>query len=244
MTGGVSCLVEGLGMWRRQPRLMLFGVLPALIVLLVLLAAFTALLLNVADLVSWATPFADDWGVAGLLRAGLVVAVVVAAVLLAAATFVALTLAVGEPFYARIWRETEVMLGGPVPDAGLGMWRGVRDSLGLLVLGLIAALGVLVLGLLPVIGPVAGVLIGFVVSGRLLAGELVGRAFEERGIDRQERKPVMRAHRAQLFGFGIATQAFFLIPLGAVFVMPAAVSGATVLARRMLGETGASLTAR
>jgi CysZ protein len=37
-------------------------------------------------------------------------------------------------------------------------------------------------------------------------------------------------------GFGVAVFCCFLIPLGAVFVMPAAVAGGTLLARRVLGQ--------
>jgi CysZ protein len=41
-------------------------------------------------------------------------------------------------------------------------------------------------------------------------------------------------------GFGAAVFACFLIPLGAVIIMPAAVAGATMLARRVLEETGST----
>jgi CysZ protein len=34
-----------------------------------------------------------------------------------------------------------------------------------------------------------------------------------------------------VLGFGVATQLWFLVPLGGVLVMPAAVAGATILAR-------------
>ena len=46
--------------------------------------------------------------------------------------------------------------------------------------------------------------------------------------------PLLRGHRAQLLGFGVATQLCFMIPLGAVFTMPAAVAGSTMLARSAL----------
>ena len=46
-----------------------------------------------------------------------------------------------------------------------------------------------------------------------------------------------RGNRARVLGFGVATQLCFLIPGGAVAVMPAAVAGATSLARTMLERT-------
>ena len=39
---------------------MLLGLVPAVVVLLALLAAFVALVVVLGDLVSWATPFVDD----------------------------------------------------------------------------------------------------------------------------------------------------------------------------------------
>ena len=40
-------------------------------------------------------------------------------------------------------------------------------------------------------------------------------------------------------GFGVATQLCFLVPLGAVATMPAAVAGATVLGRELLADATA-----
>jgi CysZ protein len=46
---------------------------------------------------------------------------------------------------------------------------------------------------------------------------------------------MLRGRRAMAIGFGTATFVCFLIPLGAVLVMPAAVAGATLLCRRLFG---------
>lgn len=229
-------------MWRHRPRLMLLGMVPALVVFLLLLAALLALLFFVDDLVDWATPFADGWGTTPrtVLRIGLMLAVLAAAVFLAAVTFVALTLAVGDPFYERIWRETEAMLGGPVPEGGVGLWRSARDAVTFAGISLLAAAGVLLAGFLPLIGPVVGVVLGLVVSGRLLATELVSRPLEARGMDRAGRKAVLGSHRGRVLGFGMATQACFLVPFGAILVMPAAVVGSTMLARDLLDQQQAT----
>jgi CysZ protein len=234
--GGVGHLARGFGMWRRRPGLMLLGMVPALIVFLLLLAAFLLLLWKVDDLVDWATPFADDWATTArtVLRVGLMLAVLTAAIFLSAAVFVALTLAVGDPFYERIWRATEGMLGGPVPDRGIGMLRSVGDSAAFAGVSMVCGAGVLLVGFVPVVGPILGVSLGLVVSGRLLASELVARPLEARGLDRAARRELLRRNRGGMLGFGVATQAFFLIPLGAILVMPAAVVGATGLARDLL----------
>lgn len=233
---GPSYLVRGLGTWRRRPGLMLLGMVPALLVLLAVLAALVALLLHVGDLVAWATPFADDWsgGPRDLLRLGLAVLVVLGFVVVSSLTFTAITLTVGDPFYEKIWAETERMLGGEVPDQGPGLWKSVKDGAALAGTGLLLGLGVFALGLLPVVGAVVGLVLGVTVSGRLLAGELLSRPLEARGMDRVARAEVLRRDRATVLGFGVATQLCFLVPLGAVAVMPAAVAGATMLARDLL----------
>lgn len=232
---GASYLLRGFGLWRTRPGLMLLGMVPALLVLLVVGAGLVALVLTVGDLVSWLTPFADDWGTGGsVLRFGLALLVVVGAVLVASATFTGLTLAVGDPFYERIWQETERMLGGEVPDHGPGFWRSARDGLVLMAYGVLSAVVLLVIGFLPVVGAVAGVVLGFVVAARVLAGELVSRPLEARGLDRVARRELLRPHRPLVLGLGLATQACFLVPFGAVAVMPAAVAGSTMLAREVL----------
>ena len=236
MTQGAAYLLRGFGMWRRRPGLMLLGMVPAAIVFAVLGGLVVVLLLNLGDLTGWLTPFADGWGDAAraLLRTGVAVVLVVATLALAAMSFTGLTLMVGDPFYERIWRETEAMLGGPVPTGDLGLGRAVRDGAVMILIGAATSVVVVVIGFLPVVGAVAGVVLGFVVSGRLLGNELVARPLEARGLDREARRALCRPHQARVLGFGMATQVFFVVPLGAIVVMPAAVVGATMLGRDLV----------
>ncbi|MGB0191141.1 MAG: EI24 domain-containing protein, partial [Nocardioides sp.] len=176
---GPGYLLRGLGLWRTRPGLMLLGMVPALLVLLLVVGGLVVLLLQVGDLVAWATPFAADWatGARALVRVALGLLVIVGFLVVASMTFTALALTLGDPFYARIWAETERMLGGDVPpDAGPGFWRSAVDGLVLAGIGLLLGVGVLVLGLLPVVGTAVGLVLGVAVSGRLLAAELVSRA--------------------------------------------------------------------
>lgn len=93
MTAGAAYLLRGFGMWRRRPGLMLLGTVPAALVFLLLGAALLLLLLNLGDLASWLTPFADDWGdtTQDLLRVGLAIVLVAAALALSAMSFTGLT---------------------------------------------------------------------------------------------------------------------------------------------------------
>ncbi|MGA8255377.1 MAG: EI24 domain-containing protein [Nocardioides sp.] len=236
ISAGPRYLGRGFAFLRHRPRLYLLGIVPALLVFVVLAAAWVMLALNVGSLVGWLTPFADDWGdlTRGVLRVLLAAAVLVAALLLASSMFVGLTLTVGDPFYERIWRATEESLGGVVPDHEPGLGQAARDGLVLTAVGMACSAAVVVAGFVPVVGPVGGVLLGITLSGRLLARELLSRPLVARGLDAQAQDAAIAPHRSTVLGFGVATQLWFLVPFGAVLVMPAAVAGATLLARERL----------
>jgi CysZ protein len=233
---GVGFLLRGFRFWGRRPAIMLLGLIPAAIVFLLVLAALIALALTIPGIAEWLTPFAEEWDDPwpDLVRAAVGAIIFGAAVVLAAVTFTALTLAVGDFFYERIWRAVELEVGGVVPEQGTGFWRSVRDSLVLISTGLVTAIGVGLTGFLPLVGAVLAPTLGVLLSGRLLALELSSRPFEARGIDRAGRRALLRGHRAELLGFGVATQLCFMIPLGAIVTMPAAVAGSTLLARSVL----------
>ncbi|MDR5699680.1 EI24 domain-containing protein [Agromyces aerolatus] len=233
---GFGMLGRGFGFWRRRPRLMLLGLVPAAIAFVLLAAALITLGVQLPALVDWATPFADSWDGfwQGVLRFTIALIVFAGAAVLAVVTFTALTLVIGDPFYERIWRAVEQDLGGPVPDEGGGFWRSVVDALQLVGLGLVVAVVAGLAGLIPVVGTVLGAVLGVVLTGRLLVRELTGRAFEARGLSLEHRRALRRANRWRTLGFGVATQLCFLVPLGAVATMPAAVAGATMLARQLL----------
>lgn len=239
---GAGFLLRGIRLWRERPLLMLLGIVPAVVVALLIVGLFVLLLMFADDAIAWATPFADDWNdtVRSVFRVGLLLIVLVGAGMLAIVTFTGLTLAVGDPFYEKVWKEVEISLGGDVPDRGVGWVRGALDGLVLVGMGLMLTVVVFALGLLPLIGTIVGAVLGLVVSGRLLAGELVSRPLEARGMDRAARSALMRQHRGAMLGFGVCVQACFLVPLGGILVMPAAVAGATYLARAALEGTEAA----
>jgi CysZ protein len=235
---GVGTLFRGFGFWGRRPGAMALGLIPAAIVFAVLLTLVILLAVNLDAITLWLTPFAAEWDEVwrGVLRVALGVALLVGVVVLFAVTFTGLTLAVGDPFYERIWKAVEAELGG-VPDGPeAGFWRAVGDGLSLAVRGALTGLLALLIGLVPLVGSALAAVIGTVLSGRLLATELTVRPLERRGLDARQRRAVLRGRRARTLGFGVAVQLVFLIPLGAVIAMPAAVAGAVLLARESLGD--------
>jgi CysZ protein len=219
---------------------MLLGAIPALIVGAVWVGLLVALITSVDRIAALLTAFADDWAdpvrVAVRLATGL--AIVVLAVVVGALSFTAIVLTVGDPFYERISRRVEERLGDPPVERDEPMLRGLlraaRDGLVLLLVSLVVGLVAFLLGLVPVVGPVLGGVFGAIVGGWFLAVELTGTPFDARGFRLGERRRTLGRSRARTLGFGVATWVLFLVPLGAVFVMPAAVGGATVLTRAAL----------
>lgn len=235
--GGMALLGRGFAYWRRRPGLMALGLVPAAIVGAVFVAGLVTLGAFLPAITAAMTPFADGWpGIwATVIRVTLGTALFGASLVLVAVTFTALTLLVGEPFYDRIWRAVERDQGASADvDAPYGFWRSVGDGLRLILRGLAVAVGAALIALIPVVGGVLSAVFAVSFTGWLLADELASRALTGRGMDAATRRTLLRRHRARTLGFGVATQLCFLVPLGAVVTMPAAVAGSTLLARSLL----------
>jgi CysZ protein len=241
VAAGVGLLARGMRMCVREPGLLLLGLIPAVISSLLLVAALVVVIDFIGPETRAVTWFARDWsdGARGVVEALAGIAIVGVAALLAIVGYTGLTLAIGDPFYEKISQRVEADLGG-VPDAvELPWWRELvrsgGDALRVMVFAACVGLLLFVAGFLPAVGQTVVPVIGAFVGGWALAIELTGAPFARRGMRLQQRLRVLRQHRCLVLGFGTAVFVCFLIPLGAIIVMPAAVAGATVLTRRVLG---------
>jgi CysZ protein len=238
---GVGFLLRGLGMYARSPRLMFLGLVPAVISGALLVAAFVALVYFVDDAAGLVTPFADDWatGIRQTMRVVAGIAIIGVWLLLSILLFTALTLLIGQPFYEAISKNVEDRLGGVPGEIDVSFWRTlprtIADNVRLLFVTLLFGVALFVGGLIPLIGETVVPVLGAMVGGWVLALEMTSVPFERRGLRFRDRRRMLRARRPRALGFGIATFVCFLIPLGAVLVMPAAVAGATLLARSLFG---------
>ena len=238
--GGFVVLGQGFRYWRKKPRLMLLGLLPAAIVALVLLALLALLGIWGASLaISFVErASAEDRVWTGIIALALVIIGVLVSAVLAAYAFTAITLLAGEPVYQKIWHAVELDLGDMPEKNEPGFWRAVRDAGRLVVQAIILAIVLAIISIIPFVGPPVAAVLGFFLSGRIIAVELTSRPLEARGITWEQRKRVLRSRNPRLIGFGVAAHLFYAIPLGAVFVMPAAVAGATIMARHALEAHG------
>ncbi|MFF8604837.1 EI24 domain-containing protein [Streptomyces sp. NPDC015346] len=241
---GFGYLVRGQKWVGRHSRWFGFGLLPGLVTLVLYVGALIGLGYGADDLTAWATPFADDWTSPwqGILRGFFTALVFVFGLFLAVVTFTAVTLLVGQPFYESLSEQVDRTEGGDVPESGLPLWRelwiSARDSLRVLLR--VALYGVLLFacGFIPVIGQTVVPVLGFCVSGFFLAQELTSVALQRRGVELKERLRLLRGRRMLTLGFGVPLALSFLVPFVAVFLMPGAVAGATLMARELTGEAG------
>lgn len=240
---GVRLFARGLSLYGRSLRLLILGLIPAMISGALFLAGFIALFIFIDDLAAAATWFADGWS--GTLRA---LARVVAGVcivgvsgLLGVLLFAAVTLLIGDPFYEKISERIEERFGGVPGEVEMPWWRSLRrslvDSTRLVVLSILIGIPLFFAGFIPVVGQTVVPVIGALAGGWLLAIELVGVPFARRGLNLRDRRAKLRARWPLTLGFGVTVFVCFLIPLGAILATPAAVAGGTLLARRVLGQS-------
>jgi len=247
---GFGYLVAGQRWVARHGRQFGFGLLPGLITLVLYAAALVVLAVWGEDGVAWATPFADDWGSPwqGLFRGFLTAVLFALGLLLAVLTFTALTLLVGQPFYDSLSEKVDqdVSPDGTAPESGLPLWRelwiSARDSLRILVRALLWGVLLFAAGFLPLVGQTVVPVIGFFVTGFFLTEELTAIALQRRGVDLRARLTLLRSRKTLVWGFGTPLGLAFLLPFVAVFLMPGAVAGATLLTRDLLDEESTDQT--
>jgi CysZ protein len=106
-----------------------------------------------------------------------------------------------------------------------------QESRRLLYIGLRVA-AVFLLGLIPVVGLIA-VPLGIVLGAWLLALEFAGNPLGNWGLAFAEQRDFLRAHRAGMFGFGLAAMGLALVPVINFALIPAAVAGMTAYCLRL-----------
>ncbi|MEU6381272.1 EI24 domain-containing protein [Streptomyces sp. NPDC046909] len=241
---GFTFLLRGQRWVARHGRQYNFGLIPGLITLVLYGAALVALAIWGDDFIGWATPFADDWSSPwlGLFRGFLTVVLWALALLLAVLTFTAVTLLIGQPFYESLSEKVDrdVSPDGTAPESNLPLWQelwiSARDSLRILVRALLWGVLLFALGFIPFVGQTIVPVLGFFVTGFFLTEELVAVAMQRRGVELRDRLALLRSRKTLVWGFGTPLGLAFLVPFVAVFLMPGAVAGATLLARELLGE--------
>ncbi|MER7002124.1 EI24 domain-containing protein [Dactylosporangium sp. NPDC000555] len=238
---GLRLLGRGFARYGRSPRLLLLGAIPAVITCALFAVGWVFLLGYIDEIASAVTWFADDWpaGWRRLVEFGAGAGILVVAALISVLTFTAITLLIGDPFYEAISEKIEDGLGGTPGVVDLPwyrtLWPSIVDSVRLIAVGIALAIPLFLLGFVPIVGQTVVPVLNAIVGGWLIALELTGIPFNRRGLRLSDRRKILRGHRPLALGFGIPVFLVLLVPVVAIIVVPAAVIGATLLTRRVLG---------
>jgi CysZ protein len=239
---GAGLLARGLRLIARRPRLFLLGAIPPAITSVIFTGLIIALITQLDPVVDWLTPFADGWarGAATTIRVFVGGALLAGAVLVMVISFTTLTLALGSPLYDKLSESVEREFG-EVPEldenVARGIFRALRQALGLIAVAAFGALLLFATGFLPLIGQTVIPVISAIFGGWMLGIELVGSPFERRGLLRlADRRAAMRTRRLRVLGFAVPTFLLLAIPFAGVVVFPIATAAGTLLARQLLGE--------
>jgi CysZ protein len=239
---GAGLLARGMSLITRRPRLFLLGAIPPVITSVIFTGLLIALITQLDPAVDWLTPFADGWARGAVTTVRVLVggALLAGAVLLMVISFTTLTLALGSPLYDKLSESVEREFGD-VPEleesVARGIFRALRQALGLIAIAAVAALLLFATGFIPVIGQTVVPVISASFGGWMLGIELVGSTFERRGLLRvADRRAAMRTRRLRVLGFAVPTFLLLAIPFAGAVVFPIATAGGTLLARQLLGE--------
>ncbi|WAP55818.1 EI24 domain-containing protein [Streptomyces sp. S465] len=239
---GFGYLLKGQRWVARHGRWWGFGMIPALITVVGYAAALVVLFFWTDDVIAWATPFADDWSAPwlGVFRGALSILFVATCLFLAIISFTAVTLLVGQPFYESLSEQVDRSEGGTVPDSGMSVWAelwiGLREAIALLIRVTLWSVLFFALGFIPAVGQTVVPVLAFCVTGFFLTEEVTSIALLRRGVRLTERRRMLRSRRLLSLGFGVPLALLYLLPLVAVFLMPGAVAGGTLLVRDLTGE--------
>lgn len=230
---GAADLGRGFRFLAARPRLWPWVIAPALVTLVLLVAAIAGVIALARPLVDWATGWMPDaiesWG------RGLVWILVVAALGLAALlAFVSVTGAVAGPFNELLSGAVEeAVTGVPGPrfslagflrDAAIGILHAARRLLAFVA----GALVVFAIGLVPVVGTVIAAALGFWLAARAAAYDCYDAVLARRGLAYQAKLAVLARHRGRTLGLGAAVAGLLLVPLVNLVALGVGATAATL----------------
>lgn len=231
-----------------HPRLWSWVIAPAVVTLLLLIAAIWGVASAVGPLVAWVTGWMPSWvesWASGLVWLLVVVALGLGALLV----FVTVAGVVAGPFNELLSEAVEEQLTGiPGPrfsllgfarDALVGLLHGIRRLLVFLV-GVVLVFG---LSFIPVVGTIVGAAIGFWLAGRGAAYDCYDAVLARRGLRYEAKLAYLARHRARTFGLGAAVAGLLLVPGLNLIALGLGATGATLAAHELDPPQGAALTA-
>ena len=229
--GGPQYLLRGFALLR-EPGIRPFAIIPLIINIVLIVALFAGGALGMGQLLdSWLSwlPGWLEW-----LKTLLWILFAIGLIVLLAFSFTILANLIAAPFNGWLSAKVEEHLTGKKPETGMTMAQeaiqSIRVELGLLwfFLSRAAILGIvsLLLFWIPLVNAVLPV-IWFAFSAYMLALEYLDHPMANHGLDFKDKRRMLAQHRSLSLSFGATATLLTTLPLVNLFIMPAAVAGAT-----------------
>lgn len=230
---GLQAPLDGLRYLGEHRELWQYAVLP--IALNLLITAFVLLILIAAG--AW---FVEQihpkfsptwWGTVLEVFAG--AGILVIALALAAAAWLALNGILCGYFYAKLARQVELQLGTrPDEMFEVPLRHQIIDTLRDLGALLVINAALLPLNLVPLVGSLLALVLGFYFNGFIFGADYLDFPLSLRGLRRNAKRAICRAHRWQTIGLGTGVFAFNLVPIIGSILNAGAAVGAVLLFHR------------
>jgi CysZ protein len=240
---GVRDVGRGLAVLKAHRSLWKWLIAPAIISLLLLIAAVVGILHVVDPLVGWLSAHLPSWLASA---AGTLLRLLVLALLGIAALFVFTTVAgmIAGPFNELLSEHVEAVLTGrPAPPFSLrefirGAILGIVHGIRRLVATLIGVVLVFALGFVPVVGTIAAVLIGAWLAASAASYDCYDAVLSRRAMAYRDKLAYLAHHRGRTLGLGLAVAGMLLVPGLNLIALGIGAAGATVAAEALQTTRG------
>jgi CysZ protein len=223
----------------RNPRLVPFVIIPAIINIALFALSAWLLINNAGELVGWLweKPLVD--GFLSYLLVGLWYVIFVLVHLVAVVLSYAIVLLVGgivaSPFHDFLSEQTELILRGvdELPDADesivWGLIRSIGSSAFIALCYVAIMVPILLLNLIPAAGSVAATVLGTCVSAFFVSLEYTDPTLQRHGMALKAKLGLIWKNLPLTGSFGLGTSLLLWVPLMNFVCMPIAVIGGTAL---------------
>jgi CysZ protein len=232
---GVRDVGRGLGVLKAHPSLWKWLIAPAIISLVLLVAAIAGILHTVDPLVGWVGAHLPSW-LASV--AGTVLYLVVLALLGTAGLFLFATVAglIAGPFCEMLSEHVEeVLTGRPSSPFSLrefvrGALLGIVHAIRRLITALLGTVVVFVVGFVPVVGTIAAVVLGLCLAARASSYDCYDAVLARRSMAYRDKLAYLAHYRGRTMGLGLAVAGMLLVPGLNLVALGIGAAGATVAA--------------
>jgi len=240
---GFSFPFRGIHFLLKNPELLIYVIIPAVINLFLLFLALVGAIVWTPDLIDlfWTRPMVDGfWD--GLLLGLWVVLTVLVGIVLTTLSFVCVWAMAGilaTPFTDYLSEKVEERILGPREEpfsvkVFIGDVRlSVCHSLLNLALYLVIMLPLLLLNLIPVAGSVLFVVLSSIVTSFFMARDMLDGPLSRRRLTFRQKVRIIIDHKALMSGLGAATACLLWIPFLNFLCLPIAATGGALLYCRL-----------